>query len=113
MSGAVPATKVIARGMRMLSTKGYGRALARDDDSNYDEWNEKAKKWVEKFDESTYNKRIGKFCPNTGDKNIVSDTVIEIVRESGDIVQESTKFLDRLYGAESGNVWYRPEGSDD
>lgn len=63
---------------------------------------------MEKFDESTYNKQLGKLHASSGEKAINSDSVIETIRKTQAIIRESTKFLSRLYNAESNNLWYRP-----
>lgn len=63
---------------------------------------------IEKFDESTYNKKLERLNAASGDKAINADSVTATIRKTQAIIRESTKFLSRLYNAESNNLWYRP-----
>lgn len=62
---------------------------------------------IEKFDESTYNKRLERLKPYIGDENIKSESAILAVKQSTATIRESKDFLERLYGAEDGKTWWR------
>jgi hypothetical protein len=62
----------------------------------------------EKFDESTYNKKMEKIKAFVGDKSINADSVVLTVRKSQGVVRESNEFLSKLYNAENNNLWYKP-----
>ncbi len=81
--------------------------------AEYDEFNKKLKRYIERFDESTYNKHLGKLMANRGDKTITSDSVVATVRKCQGIVNDAVKFLSRLYNAPATNLWYRPDENDE
>lgn len=63
---------------------------------------------VEKFDESTYNKRLGKLRTQLGDKELNSDSVVDTIRRSQALIRETKNFLSKLYNAPDRNLWYKP-----
>ena len=68
---------------------------------------------VEKFDESTYNKKLGKLNTAVGDQTVNSDGVIATIRKTSKVIRESTEFLSRLYNAEDNKLWYREFEQDE
>ena len=63
----------------------------------------------EKFDEATYNKRLGRLRAQFGDQTINSDGVMQTIRKTQDAINESNAFLAKLYNAPESSLWYRPD----
>ena len=86
----------------------FSKAIARvvDEDGEANVVSEASEK--EKFEESTYNKKIQRLKSSQGDKAIDADSVIDTIRSAQHAVRESNKFLSKLYNAPSNNLWYRP-----
>lgn len=79
------------------------------DDAFADEGNEEA----EKFEESTYNKRIGRLKSSLGDQAMDADSVVLAMRKAQRTVKDSSKFLSRLYNAPESSLWWRPSPSEE
>ena len=67
----------------------------------------------EKFDESTYNKRLERLKSQFGEEAIDAESVIQTVRNTSAVIRESNGFLSKLYNAENNNLWYKPIESDE
>ena len=71
------------------------------------------KKTMEKFDESTYNKRLGKLRSQFGDQTISSESAVLTVRKVQGVIRESVAFLKQLYNAPTTNLWYKGDQHDE
>ncbi len=70
-----------------------------EDDTHDEEVEQAVKELVEKFDESTYNKKLGKLNSQNGEKTITSRETLQIIRKSQRMTRELNAFLERLYNA--------------
>lgn len=70
-----------------------------EDDTHDEEVEQAVKELVEKFDESTYNKKLGKLNSQNGEKTITSRETLQIIRKSQRMTRELNDFLERLYNA--------------
>ena len=74
---------------------------------------ELADEYVEKFDESTYNKRLERLKSSLGDQAMNADSVVLTIRKATRTVRDASDFLSRLYNAPATNLWYRPDESEE
>ena len=64
--------------------------------------------YIEKFDESTYNKKLEKLKSSLGDETINADSAVLTVVDAQKTIRSSNKFLEKLYNAQDNNLWYKP-----
>ena len=67
----------------------------------------------EKFNEATYNKKLGKLRTDIGDETVNSDSVIATIRKTQATVRDLGGFLAKLYNAPEANLWYREDPQDE
>lgn len=70
-------------------------------------------RFIETFEESTYNKTIGKLNTNQGEQSTTSQGVVEIVKKSQATIGDSQRFLDKLYNSSDSALWYRPDPNEE
>lgn len=95
-------------GKRSISTKSipsmrFGEIL---DSEDFNEFSEK-------FNEATYNKKLGKLRTDVGDETVNSDSVIATIRKTQATVRDLGGFLAKLYNAPESNLWYREDPQDE
>ena len=85
------------------------------DEANSEDEPDGTEEIPERFEESTYNKRLAKIKSQFGDLAVNSDSVIATIRKSQKTIKESTKFLSKLYNANSENVglWYKDDETEE
>lgn len=69
--------------------------------------------FTNRFDEATYNKRLGKLRTDIGDQATNSESAVEIIRKSQSTVKEISAFLAKLYNAPDNNLWYREDPKEE
>ena len=69
--------------------------------------------YAEKFDESTYNKKLERLKSSLGDQAMNADSVVLTIRKATRTVREATEFLSKLYNAPATNLWYRPDEQEE
>jgi hypothetical protein len=94
-------------GKRSIATKSiasmrFGEIL---DSEDFNEFSEK-------FNEATYNKKLGKLRTDIGDETVNSDSVIATIRKTQATVRDLGGFLAKLYNAPEANLWYREDPQD-
>lgn len=62
---------------------------------------------IEKFDESTYNKKLERIKTSMGDQTITTDSAVVTIKAAQRVIRESNEFLSKLYNANSTNLWYK------
>lgn len=67
----------------------------------------------EKFEEYTYNKRLGKLNSQHGDQTLTSESALIAVRKAQHSIDESNALLSKLYNAPAANLWYRPYSEEE
>jgi hypothetical protein len=95
-------------GKRSIATKSiasmrFGEIL---DSEDFNEFSEK-------FNEATYNKKLGKLRTDIGDETVNSDSVIATIRKTQATVRDLGGFLAKLYNAPESNLWYREDPQDE
>lgn len=95
-------------GKRSIATKSiasmrFGEILDSDDFNEFSE----------KFNEATYNKKLGKLRTDVGDETVNSDSVIATIRKTQATVRDLGGFLAKLYNAPESNLWYREDPQDE
>ena len=62
----------------------------------------------EKFEESTYNKRLQTLKSQFGDMAVNSEGAVGTILSAQKTIRESTEFLSKLYNAPNNNLWFKP-----
>ena len=86
-----------------LFTRAITNLVDSIDDENYQE----------KFDEATYNKRLSSIKSQFGEQAQNADNVVSIIRKTQTTIRNASKFLSKLYNAESNNLWYKPYAKEE
>ena len=82
----------------------FGEILDAESTTEEEEVNE----FTEKFDEATYNKKLGKLRSDVGDETINSESVVSTIRKTQATIRDLGGFLAKLYNAKDSNLWYMP-----
>lgn len=94
---------VTTRGVKSLANMRMGEILDSDDFS----------KITEKFDEDTYNKKLGKLRTDIGDQAVNSESAVLTIKKAQSTVRETSEFLAKLYNAPENKLWYREEPKEE
>ena len=92
-----------SRSMKSLASMRFGEILDSDN-----ELSEDINEFTEKFDEATYNKKLGKLRSDVGDETINSESVVSTIRKTQATIRDLGGFLAKLYNAKDSNLWYMP-----
>lgn len=90
---------VSVRGEKSIVDMRMGEILDSDD----------FEKITEKFDEATYNKKLGKLRTDIGDQAVNSESAVLTIKKSQSTVREASAFLAKLYNAPDENLWYKED----
>ena len=91
------------RGLKSVQSMRMGDVL---DSKDFQEFSEK-------FDEATYNKRLGKLRTDIGDQAVNSESAVATIRKAQSTVKDISAFLSKLYNAPENNLWYREDPQDE
>ena len=64
---------------------------------------------TEKFDEATYNKKLGKLRTDVGDQAVNSESAVATIKKAQATVRETSEFLAKLYNAPDNKLWYKED----
>ena len=94
---------VATRGAKAIESMRMGEIL---DSEDFEEI-------TQKFDEATYNKKLGKLRTDIGDQAVNSESAVLAIRKAQSTVNEIGDFLTRLYNAPDENMWYMEDPKDE
>ena len=97
--GGADKQTIATRGAKSLVDMRMGEILDSDDFEEI----------TERFDEATYNKRLGKLRTEVGDQAVNSESAVATIRKAQATVREASEFLAKLYNAPDNNLWYRED----
>ena len=99
-----------SRGAKSIENMRMGEIF---DSEDMEEISEEFEKIKEKFDEATYNKKLGKLRTEVGDQAVNSESAVLTIKKAQSTVRETSEFLAKLYNAPDNNLWYREDPKEE
>lgn len=97
------AKSTATRGAKSIVNMRMGEIF---DSEGMEEISEEFEKIKEKFDEATYNKKLGKLRTDIGDQAVNSESAVLTIKKAQSTVRETSEFLAKLYNAPDNKLWY-------
>ena len=69
--------------------------------------------FTEKFNEATYNKKLGKLRTDIGDQAVNSESAVATIKKAQSTVRDISAFLAKLYNAPDNKLWYREDPKEE
>ena len=69
--------------------------------------------FTEKFNEATYNKKLGKLRTDIGDQAVNSESAVATIKKAQSTVRDISAFLAKLYNAPDNKLWYMEDPKEE
>lgn len=96
-----------------MSTRGTGSRPLTDMTMGEIMESEDFEEFTEKFNEATYNKKLGKLRTDIGDQAVNSESAVATIKKAQSTVRDISAFLAKLYNAPDNKLWYREDPKEE